>query len=134
MKIPMCFRAGLTLLAMGLCVSQGEVIWLEGEAGETALPVSRHGWGQTGHLSGGNWLNLNVDADKVEATLPAEGGIIRWPFTVQEAGRKQVWLRIGYEFARSAFSWRLDDGAWTRVEPETLTEAFPVFVRGRRRG
>lgn len=122
MKIPMCFRAGLTLLAMGLCVSQGEVIWLEGEAGETALPVSRHGWGQTGHLSGGNWLNLNVDADKVEATLPAEGGIIRWPFTVQEAGRKQVWLRIGYEFARSAFSWRLDDGAWTRVEPETLTE------------
>ena len=32
-----------------------------------------------------------------------------------------IWDRIGFEFVRSPFDWRIDGGSWTRVEPDQLT-------------
>ena len=32
-----------------------------------------------------------------------------------------VWARIGYEFVRSPFDWRIDGGEWKPVSPEELT-------------
>ena len=33
----------------------------------------------------------------------------------------KLWNRIGYEFVRSPFQWRIDNGAWQTVTPEQLT-------------
>ena len=33
----------------------------------------------------------------------------------------EVWARIGFEFARSPFEWRIDDGVWAKISPDALT-------------
>src|SRR6185312_2702360 len=79
------------------------------------------GWGHKEFLSGDRWLHLSVDADKVAGAVPAEGVLIRYPFQVGEAGTFEIWDRIGFEFVRSPFEWRVDGGDWTTVGPDVLT-------------
>ncbi len=97
-------------------------IWLEGEepASINVKPVLA-GWGRKEFLSGEKWLHVAVDADKVAATVPAEGVLIRYPFRVDRAGSFEVWDRVGFEFARSPFAWRVDGGDWATVGPDELT-------------
>ena len=57
----------------------------------------------------------------LEAKIPAEGAVLSYDFEAKTAGDYEAWVRIGYEFARSPFSWRLDDGAWKESKPEELT-------------
>ncbi|WP_395142146.1 sugar-binding domain-containing protein, partial [Armatimonas sp.] len=52
---------------------------------------------------------------------PEGGAVLRYDITIPKGTTYEVWNRIGYEFARSDFDWRLDGGAWQRVTPETLT-------------
>ncbi|MCW3052812.1 MAG: Beta-galactosidase/beta-glucuronidase, partial [Chthonomonadales bacterium] len=60
-------------------------------------------------------------ADKVEKDLPAGGAVLTYPFQIAQAGDYEVWNRIGYEFVRSPFEWRVDGGAWSTVKPDELT-------------
>jgi beta-galactosidase len=62
-----------------------------------------------------------VDADKVATELPADGGLLTYGFQIAEPGDWEVWNRLGFEFARSAFDWRIDDEPWTSVKPDVLT-------------
>src|SRR5262249_32584926 len=36
-------------------------------------------------------------------------------------GDYEVWARVGYEFARAPFHWRIDGGAWKESKPDDLT-------------
>lgn len=97
-------------------------VWLEGEQpASTNLKPKLEGWGKKAYLSGQAWASVNIPADKVDAELPADGGLIVYAFKIEKAGEHEVWARIGYEFVRSPFDWRIDDGEWKRVEPSELT-------------
>jgi len=98
-----------------------QTIWIEGENPASAnVKFNSAGWGRKELLSGEKWLQISVDADKVEKELPAGGALLAYKFQ-SGAGKHEIWDRIGYEFVRSAFEWRLDGGEWTRVEPDELT-------------
>jgi hypothetical protein len=99
----------------------GEFVWLEGEAGKANVKVNNAGWDNAQFLSEGRWMRISLDADKVEAEVKADAVVIQYPFEIKKAGRYEVWNRIGFEFARSPFEYRIDEGAWTKINPDDLT-------------
>ena len=52
--------------------------------------------------------------------MPADGLGVAYDFDTTTAGDHAV-ARIGYEFARAPFRWRVDYGEWHAVEPDTYT-------------
>ncbi|MCH5372394.1 MAG: hypothetical protein JJ992_00330, partial [Planctomycetes bacterium] len=99
-----------------------EFVWMEGEQPvSTNIEVQRSGWGNTQFLSEEKWLHCSIDAGKVDRQVPGEGGRLTYQFEAPKEADYQVWSRIGMEFVRSPFDWRIDDGPWTRVAPDELT-------------
>jgi len=97
-------------------------MWIEGESPtEINVKPKIAGWGRKEFLSGGQWLHVSIDADKVEKETPADGALISHKFKTAKPGPHEIWNRIGYEFARSPFEWRVDGGEWKRVGPDELT-------------
>ena len=104
----------------------GSFVWLEGEQPAfTNVKLNLAGWGNKQFLSGEKWLHLAIDANKIDNELPGEGGLIRFDFDVdhdvKDQGDRTIWARIGFEFARSAFDWRIDNFSWVSVSPDALT-------------
>ena len=99
-----------------------EYVWLEGEK-PAAVPagMTEGGVGRPHFVSGRKWLIFTAEAKDVEKKVPAEGLTVSYPFAVKKGGRREVWARIGFEFARAPFQWRLDDGPWKTVSPDDLT-------------
>ena len=118
----LCVAAGL-LCSAGLTAAQDNThIWIEAEKpSETNLQPGIGGWGKKQYLSEESWLHYNIGADKVEATVPEGGIIVKYAFEAKTAGDYELWARIGHEFARSVFEWRIDNDEWKRVEPTELT-------------
>src|SRR5947199_709448 len=111
----------MVLLASSRLPAQ-EYVWVEGEkpASINVKPLIA-GWGNRQFLSGEQWLQVSIDADKVEKQVPDEGVRIDYPFTLRKEGKYEVWNRVGYEFVRSPFAWRIDGGDWVTSGPEELT-------------
>ncbi len=99
-----------------------DYVWLEGEAPTRAtVKFETGGWGHAEYLSGGSWLHGSVEAKDMEAKIPAAGAVLSYDFEAKTAGDYEAWARVGFEFVRSPFSWRLDDGAWKESKPDELT-------------
>ena len=102
-----------------------EYVWMEGETPTRAtVKFETGGWGHADFLSGGSWLHGSVEPQDLEAKIPADGAVLSYDFEAKTAGDYEAWVRIGYEFARSPFSWRvaqLDGGAWKESRPDELT-------------
>jgi len=99
-----------------------DFVWLEGEQPTSAnVKANLAGWGHAEFLSNGKWLSLSIDAAKVDAEVPGDGALLQYAFTIAKDARYEVWSRIGFEFARSPFAWRIDGGDWATVGPEELT-------------
>ena len=113
--------AWIAMLATSAPAATPAWVWLEGESAQTSAQVNRSGWGRPHFLSAGNWLHVSVDADKVEKGMPDAGILLEYAFRSPKAGRYEVWNRVGFEFVRSPFEWRLDDRAWQTVFPTNLT-------------
>ena len=96
-------------------------IWLESESAKSSFKAEVGDWGRPQFLSGGKWLHLSVDEGQVEKTVPDEGILLDYAFQSPKAGRYEVWNRVGFEFVRSPFEWRLDEGPWQKASPEALT-------------
>jgi hypothetical protein len=97
-------------------------VWLEGEgAVPTNVKPNLAGWGRKEFLSGEKWLHLSIDADKVDRDVPGDGALLAYPFAAPADGNYEIWHRIGFEFVRSPYDWRIDGGAWSRVSPDDLT-------------
>src|SRR5262249_50764363 len=45
---------------------------------------------------------------------------LEYDFTLEKSGAYEVWVRIGYEFVRSPFRWKIDGGEYTTVGPDAL--------------
>ena len=105
--------------------SAGDFIWLEGEQPAssnvkwTVATSSHPDW-----LSGGKWLTFSIDDGKVEKELPEDGALFEYAIPANADGKRELWARIGFEFARSEFQWRIDDGGWSTVSPDTLTRTI----------
>ncbi len=115
---------GVAVAAMAIVSATGragEFVWLEGESGRANVKVNNAGWGNAHFLSEGRWMHISFDADKVEDEVKAEAVAIQYPFTVKKAAFYEVWSRIGFEFARSPFEYRIDGGSWKAVGPDDLT-------------
>jgi hypothetical protein len=115
----------LWLAAFGLAAggrAAAPYVWIEGESPTSAnVPVETPGSSHGQYLSGGQLLQLTADAGEVEKKVPADGALFKYAFTAPEAADYQVWDRIGYEFARCPFDWRIDGGDWKTVQPDELT-------------
>jgi beta-galactosidase len=97
-------------------------IWLEGEQPDSVnFKPNVAGWGHKEFLSGEKWLHISIDAGKVDKELPAEGIVMDYAFKASAEASYEIWNRIGFEFVRSPFEWRVDAGAWTTVSPNELT-------------
>ena len=119
----------LTLMPLPQAGTEGGAVagaWIEGEAAAkkpSAFQVG--GWGRRRDLSGESWLHVNLDADAA-AKLKADETTVAFDIRIEaEPGRAKVkrilWARIGFEFARSPFRWRIGETPWQTVTPEQLT-------------
>lgn len=98
-----------------------DFVWIEAQTTATAnLKPKVEVW-KNALLSGGDFAEISIDAAKVEAELPAEGVVWSYNFNLAKAGKQQIWNRIGGEWVRSPFEWRVDGGAWKTVSPDDLT-------------
>ena len=104
-----------------LSAARADTIWLEGEAGQTTAKNQGAGGAPAGYLSGDQWLQVMIDEEKIAQDTPPEGILIRYAFSLTKGGAHEIWNRIGYEFVRSPFEWRLDQGEWKQVSPDELT-------------
>ncbi len=113
--------AGLLSAAGAGARQAASVIWIEGEAAQCNVKPNIAGWGRKEFLSGEQWLHVSIDADKVDSQTPVGGILMTYPIHLATAGAYEVWDRIGFEFARTPFEWRVDNSAWQRVLPDQLT-------------
>lgn len=124
------------LAAMFVCNSaaRADTIWIESQntSATTAqktdtLSVETSGWGNKQFLSGESWLQIKADAGKIAEAIPENGLTLDYKFNIKESGKHQIWNRVGFEFVRSPFEWRVDDGDWKRAAPDDLTvDLIPI--------
>ncbi|HWE94125.1 MAG TPA: glycoside hydrolase family 2 TIM barrel-domain containing protein [Tepidisphaeraceae bacterium] len=113
----------ITLLAsLSSARAAQDYVWIEGEQ----PTASNCKWNNAGSshgdwLSGGKWLTVTLDGEKVEKEIPAEGAIFDYAFSIAEDGKHEVWARLGFEFARAPFDWKIDNGEWKSVSHDDLT-------------
>ena len=98
-----------------------EFVWIEGEAAKANVETKAAGWGRPHFLSEEKWLHISVEAGNVEKQLPNEGIILSYAFKTPKAAKYEIWNRIGFEFARSPFDWRIGEGEWKQIAPDMLT-------------
>ncbi len=123
--VAMAFAAA-TLATLSLSsvarAQNSDVVWIEAEdTASTNLKLSASGSGNKQFLSEEKWVSFNVDADKIAKDLPSGGGLISYKFNLKSAGKHEIWNRVGFEFARSPFEWRVDGDAWNKSSPDDLT-------------
>jgi beta-galactosidase len=123
MRQPGFWLAFTTLLALGTVAPAADFVWMEGEQPSWS---NYHGydltnWAGHAYLSEGKWLRVQVAAGDTAKLVPKEGILLAYDFVAPRAGSYEVWNRIGYEFVRSPFSWRVDGGPWRDVQPSDLT-------------
>ncbi|MBM4031369.1 MAG: hypothetical protein FJ291_06230, partial [Planctomycetes bacterium] len=116
---PLCLSLALSSFA----AQPPAFVWLEGEqpAKATGIATKAAGWGHTEFLSDEKWLHVSVEADKVEKEVPPEGGLLEYAFPAPRDASYEVWMRIGFEFVRSPFEWRIDGGDWATAKPTDLS-------------
>ncbi len=115
--------AGMALaFAARAFAAAGDFVWIECEKPMASnITPKAEGARRTEWLSGNAWLVVNVEDAKVEAEIPKEGATFTYAFSAAKEGKYEVWHRVGFEFVRSLFEWRMDDGAWATITPEVLT-------------
>ncbi len=97
-------------------------VWIEGESPTSAnVPVDSAGSSHGQYLSGGRVVQITADAGEVEKKFPAEGALFKYAFAAPVDADYEVWDRIGFEFARCPFDWRIDSGEWKTIKPDDLT-------------
>ncbi len=125
-----CFRsAALAALAFIMLVSspkpapaqQAGTVWIEAEAPDSATsPIAPSPW--AGVMSGDRWLQLSIEAGDVEKRVPEGGLVFGYDFVTSEAAVQAIWNRIGFEFVRSPFEWRIVGVSdWKTVGPDQIT-------------
>lgn len=128
--------AVLFVLLFFLTVSESaelDYVWIEGE-NPTDVPqlsslaekqkdkgYEMKGWGNANLMSAGKVLNIHIDKKTAHKRLPVEGAIFGYEFDIESPGRHEIWARIGYEWVRSDFDWRIDNKPWKTLKSDQKT-------------
>lgn len=116
-SIGLMIHVSFALIALvGGGAHAADYVWLEGESAADAVAmeaVNVRPMVFEDYVSGGKVLDM-------DGKLPGAGLTLSYDFNTQ-AGPQELWVRIGYDFDRSPFSWRLDQGTWVDVPPLTPT-------------
>ena len=97
-------------------------VWIEAEKPTRAgIEGKAAGWGNKQFLSEETWYQVSLSPEEAAKRLPKEGALLEYDFDVKKAGPYEVWNRIGMEFVRTPFDWRIDRAAWQTVTPDMLT-------------
>jgi len=114
--------AAVATLSLGCDAAAVEFVWLEGEQPARAnYQPKPEGAGRPEFLSERAWWKVAIEGGQVEREAPAEGVLVDYGFDAKTAGEYEIWARIGYEFVRAPFDWRIDSGEWKSVSPDELT-------------
>ncbi len=110
------------ILSLGGAAHAQDWAWIEAE-NTAALNIAPkvEGTGRAELVSGGKWLHLSIEKDKIEKDAPEGGVVLAYDLNIAKAGPHELWNRIGYEASRTAFDWRLDGGEWTSIAPDVPT-------------
>ncbi|MFP4381093.1 MAG: glycoside hydrolase family 2 TIM barrel-domain containing protein [Candidatus Sumerlaeia bacterium] len=124
-----CKKLFLTLtilLACSLCLA--DYVWIEGEtpSNDPTLKDGSKGhgfagWGNDFIISEGKMLTIQMSPGDAENKLPEGGLIFTYDFNLPQAGKQNIWARIGFEWVRSSFQWRVDGGEWQMSSKWTPT-------------
>ena len=108
------------MLDLEKALAQG-AIWLEGETPtSTSQEIQPTSW--AGVMSGDKWLQVSIEAADAEKRVPETGIVLGYDFNVTVPGKYQIWNRIGFEFVRSPFDWRIDGlSDWKTVTSDEIT-------------
>jgi hypothetical protein len=130
------------LISVTTSLFAADYVWIEGERPTTipelksvdgdAAPdaIGFSGWGRTSIISAEEMLHVSLSSGEVEKFLPEEGLVFAYDFVIEGDGRQNVWARIGYEWVRSDFQWRIDQGPWhncSRNEPTTNIQPLQTW-------
>ena len=126
----------LCWMSLAASLSAADYVWIEGERPKTT-PILKQvdgvegvspsngfefsGWGRTWIISDEQMLHVNLSSGDVDKFMPEEGLVFGYDFALDRGGKQNVWARIGYEWVRSDFQWRIDGGPWQTCSRRTPT-------------
>jgi beta-galactosidase len=99
--------------------NETKFVWLESENPVVTNGIEQFNSWEHDYFSG-KWLHLTVDADKLDTTITGNTVTFQYNFE-STAGMFEIWNRIGFEYVRSPFDWRIDNGKWQTAKPDDLT-------------
>ncbi|MCM8785694.1 MAG: hypothetical protein NC827_06855 [Candidatus Omnitrophica bacterium] len=103
-------------------VFSSDYIWIEGENPEKSNFKLNIWSGKNPQiLSNGSWATCVLNKEDIPAKLPKEGIIIEYDFKVLKQDDYDLWLRIGYEWARAPLEWKIDDNDWQILPSDAQT-------------
>ncbi len=107
---------GLTAQAQHLVTN--DLIWIEGEQPDpTKASFNVNASARPHLLSDRKLLQQTYPKNRI----PKQPWQLDYTFNVQQAGNYDVWFRIGFEWVRAPFDWRIDDGNWQEVSNRQQT-------------
>ena len=65
-------------------------------------------WAGNSLFSEGKWLQVSLSAEDLAKRPGGAVGLLEYDFSRSQPGRFEVWNRVGVEFVRSPFAWRID--------------------------
>ncbi len=125
--VPLKRLASAILLATTASLAHADTIWIEAEVPTSANATAEEAGYKLGPLarpqlqSGGAVFSMALKHNEAKEKFPEEELVHGYAFTVEDGGSHEFWIRVGYEFARSPFDWRIDGGDWQTVAPNQAT-------------
>ncbi len=116
-------RISLILLAMSLfaaAASHGSVaaeddfVWVEAEEFASTNLTEDDRWTSADRahlLSEDKWLAARLTGRALQ-NVPPGGYTLTYDLNIPQTGTYDAWFRVGMEWIRAPFEWRIDDGPW----------------------
>jgi beta-galactosidase len=109
--------ACIVLLAATACIAAETATvgaWIEAEnyAESNFRQFDVADMGKAALLSGGKVIMKGIDAKQVGKLVPDDGIRLKYAFDVKQAGKYDLWVRIGWYGARADCRLRVGDGPW----------------------
>ena len=127
----LCLLLVLSMVSVFLAATSGSAgaadpggyVWEEAEDFESTNLKEDDYWtgSERAHLlSGDKWLSA-VFKGKALEQMPDDGYVLKYELDVPKSGTFDAWLRVGMEWIRAPFEWRIDDGPWRDAPADKAT-------------
>ena len=72
-------------------------------------------------LSGGKWLAAHFEEKDIPQKMPEGGFVLTYDVDAPEAGGYGAWARVGWDWSRAPFQWRIGRGKWRDGPADKIT-------------